>query len=108
VPSEELATGTDVRAVPTDTLRAGQLLWATVDSPWVHQVDHNAYLRNVRAMQSIDADVTLSSHLPPAHGLTAQLSDMLAAAPDTDPFVGPDQQALEQMLATFEPAGAPS
>jgi glyoxylase-like metal-dependent hydrolase (beta-lactamase superfamily II) len=108
LPSAELATGTDVRAVPTDDLRAGQLLWATVDSPWVHGVDQSSYLRNVQAIQSIDADVTLSSHLPPAHGLSAELSDMLAAAPDADPFVGPDQQALEQMLASFEPASAPS
>lgn len=52
------------------------------------------------------ADVSLSSHLPPAHGLLAELSDMLAAAPDAGPFVGPDQQALEQMLATFELTGS--
>ena len=29
----------DVRAVPPSDLQAGQLLWATVDSPWVHRVD---------------------------------------------------------------------
>jgi glyoxylase-like metal-dependent hydrolase (beta-lactamase superfamily II) len=102
LPTAELATGTDVGAVPADVLRAGQLLWATVDSPWVHGVDRDAYLRNVRAMQAIGADITLSSHLPPAHSLSAELSDMLAAVPDAGPFVGPDQQALEQMLATFE------
>ncbi len=106
LPTAELATGTDVRAVPTDALRAGQLLWANVDSPWVHQVDHDAYLRTVRSMRSMDAEVTLSSHLPAAYGLTAQLYDMLAAAPQDDPFVGPDQLALEQMLASFEPVGA--
>ena len=71
----------------------------------MHQVDHDAYLRTVRSMRSMDAEVTLSSHLPPAYGLTAQLYDMLAAAPQADPFVGPDQQALEQMLASFEPVG---
>jgi hypothetical protein len=31
---------------------------------------------------------------------------MLTAAPGSDPFVGPDQHALEQMLAGFEPAGS--
>jgi glyoxylase-like metal-dependent hydrolase (beta-lactamase superfamily II) len=106
LPSAELASGTDVRAVPADTLRAGQLLWASVDSPWVHQVDHEAYLKTVRSMRSVAPDVTLSSHLPSAHGVTTQLFDMLAAAPDADPFVGPDQRALEQLLATFEPASA--
>jgi len=29
---------------------------------------------------------------------------MLLAAPDTDPFVGPDQVALQAMLREFEPA----
>jgi hypothetical protein len=29
---------------------------------------------------------------------------MLEAAPDSDPFVGPDQNALEAILATLQPA----
>jgi hypothetical protein len=32
---------------------------------------------------------------------------MLAAAPGADRFVGPDQEALRHMLASFEPATAP-
>jgi hypothetical protein len=31
---------------------------------------------------------------------------MLSAAPQADPFIGPDQEALEQMLAEFEPASS--
>jgi hypothetical protein len=31
---------------------------------------------------------------------------MLTAAPKADPFVGPDQHALEAMLVSFEPATA--
>jgi glyoxylase-like metal-dependent hydrolase (beta-lactamase superfamily II) len=103
----ELASGIDVREVPADALRAGQLLWATIDSPWVHNVDAGRYMQTVRAVQAIDADVILSTHLPPAIGLGSQLFDMLGAAPAADPFVGPDQQALEAMLASFEPAKAP-
>ena len=38
MPSEELATSSDVRAVG-DEVRDFQLLWASIDSPWVHQVD---------------------------------------------------------------------
>jgi hypothetical protein len=42
----------------------------------------------------------LSSHLPAAAGaMTDQLLASLAAAPTSQPFTGPDQQALEQMLA---------
>ena len=101
--SAELASAIDVRQVPADELRAGQLLWATIDSPWVHNVDTARYMQTVRSTQSLDAEVVLSTHLPPAIGLATLLTDMLAAAPDADPFVGPDQQALEQMLASFDP-----
>ena len=41
-----------------------------------------------------------SSHLPPAPGAMLEVFvDSLALAPDADPFVGPDQAALEAMLA---------
>lgn len=102
----ELASGVDVGAVQPADLRAAQLLWATIDSPWVHNVDTVRYLKTVRSLQAMDADVILSTHLPPATGLGAQLFEMLAQAPKADPFVGPDQQALQAMLASFEPAGA--
>ena len=42
----------------------------------------------------------LSSHLPAAErSMTARLLDSVAAVPAAGPFVGPDQAALEQMLA---------
>jgi hypothetical protein len=44
----------------------------------------------------MDSAVILGTHLPPAIGQTSEFLDMLAAAPDADPFVGPDQHALEQ------------
>ena len=108
MPSAALAGSVNSREVPAADLRAAQLLWATVDSPWVHNVDSARYLKTVRAMQELDADVVLSTHLPPAIGLGTQLFDMLAAAPGADPFVGPDQEALRHMLASFEPALAPA
>ena len=45
----------------------------------------------------------LSTHLPPAlHGADALL-DTLRLAPGAEPFTGPDQRALEEMLAGFAP-----
>jgi hypothetical protein len=44
VSSAELAGCSDVGEVPGDALRAGQLLWAAVDSPWVHTTDAAAFL----------------------------------------------------------------
>jgi Metallo-beta-lactamase superfamily len=104
--SAELAGGPDVRDVPAEELRARQLLWATVDSPWVHDVDRARYGDTVRSMPFMDATTILSTHLPPAIDLSTQLVAMLHDAPTADPFVGPDQRALEAMLASFQPVAA--
>ncbi len=102
----EFAAAGDVGEIPADALLGAQLLWATIDSPWVHSVDPVRYLQTVRTMQAVDADDILSTHLPPAIKTGARLFDMLALAPGADPFVGPDQQALQAMLASFEPVAA--
>jgi hypothetical protein len=103
LPTPELASCADIRELPASDMRAAQLLWAAVDSPWVHNVSGQAYIDSVRAMQAFDCDIVLSTHLPPAIGIGNQLTAMLLDAPDAAPFVGPDQAALEQMLASFEP-----
>lgn len=104
MPSAELARCDDVAVVPADQLRSGQLLWATVDSPWVHTTDAARYLRTIEPIRAMDPATILSTHLPPAMGRTSQFLEMLTAAPQAAPFVGPDQHALEAMLASFEPA----
>lgn len=47
-----------------------------------------------------------SSHLPAVVQPDERLFETVLLAPQTNPFVGPDQAALEALLATFEPAGA--
>ncbi|MET9609030.1 MBL fold metallo-hydrolase [Streptomyces sp. NPDC006512] len=103
LPDADLAAGGDAGAVDPAELRAGQLLWAAVDSPWVHEVDRRKYLASVQPLREMDPQAILSTHLPPATGITARLLDTVSAAPQADPFTGPDQRALEQMLAGFEP-----
>ena len=100
--SADLASGMDARDVPAAELRAGQLLWAAVDSPWVHNVDGGRYMQTVRALRDFDAESVFSTHLPPATGLEAQLFEVLADAPSAPPFVGPDQEALMAMLQGME------
>ena len=100
----DLAAGSDVRDVPADDLRSAQLLWATVDSPWVHLTDRDAYMRTVQPLRAMEPEYIVSSHLPPVVGAVSDCFDMLALAPAADPYVGPNQQALEEMLASFEPA----
>ncbi len=83
-----------------DDLRDGQVLWATVDSPWLHKVDRTAFAKELDGIASLAPSMILSSHLPAASGtMTQRLLSSLRAAPDAAPFVGPDQVALEQMMA---------
>lgn len=103
LPTAELAGSDDVSDVPAEDLRMAQLLWATVDSPWVHDVDRARYAASFAGMRSMDPALILSSHLPAAIGRSAELFAMLEEAPDAAPFQGPDQAALEKLLATFEP-----
>ncbi|MBY9076024.1 MBL fold metallo-hydrolase [Nocardioides sp. WL0053] len=105
--SADLAEASDVRDVPSGDLRSGQLLWATVDSPWIHVTDQNAYMKTVDPLREMEPEVILSSHLPPAVDRISECLDMLSVAPMADPWVGPDQRALEEMLAGFEPAATP-
>jgi glyoxylase-like metal-dependent hydrolase (beta-lactamase superfamily II) len=103
MPTAEAALAGDAREVGPDDLRAAQLLWAGVDSPWVHEVRPEAFRATIDPIQDLDPTTIFSTHLPPARGLNRSLLDMLHEAPDSPPFVGPDQAVLEAMLATFEP-----
>jgi len=98
----ELATGADARAAGED-LRGAQLLWAAIDSPWVHIVHKQKFMATVERLRALDPSGIFSTHLPPAVGMNDQLFATIAAAPDGPEFVGPDQAALDALLASFEP-----
>ena len=88
-----------------EELRQGQVLWATIDSPWMHSVDEYVFAANLERFRSIAPTTVLSSHLAPAPGeMFDRMISSLAAVPGADPFVGPDQAALEAMLAGAAPA----
>jgi hypothetical protein len=83
-----------------EDLREGQVFWATVDSPWLHKVDPSVFAKELNAIREMDPTMILSSHLPPASGgMLDRMLGSLEAVPTAHPFVGPDQAALEQMLA---------
>jgi flavorubredoxin len=90
-----------------EALRDGQVFWATLDAPWLHKVDRSALARELEAIRSMAPTMVLSSHLPAAGGhMTDKLLASLASAPGAQPFTGPDQAALEQMLAQMTGATA--
>lgn len=90
-----------------DELRQGQVFWATVDSPWLHNVDRGAFASALDGIRNLEPAMILSSHLPAAPGaMLDQLIRSLEAVPTATPFVGPDQAELEAMLARMaSPAG---
>ena len=83
----------------TKDLREGQVFWATVDSPWLHKVDRDAFAKELDGIRKMAPRMILSNHLPPAPGhLIERILGSLSAAPGAHPFVGPNQAAFEQML----------
>ena len=104
MPDQSLALADDVAAVSTSDLLAAQRLWATVDSPWIADVDRRTYAASLADLPVSDLPLVLSTHLPPARHRGDQLLTMLAEASDLRPFIGPDQAALEAMLAGFAPS----
>lgn len=104
--SAEDASADDVRAIDPAELASRQLLWASVDSPWIHTADPTKFNLTLNPIASFDPSAILSTHLPPAIGRTHELLATARTAPTVDPFVGPDQQALETLLRQFEPTGA--
>jgi hypothetical protein len=101
--SAELAGTNDAAAAAPDQLRAAQLLWASVDSPWVHLVDAAKFAVTLTPLRAFDPSWVLSTHLPPWRGSIDPLLATVAAAPSADPFLGPDQRALEAMLSDLAP-----
>jgi flavorubredoxin len=89
-----LASDLDAQA-----LSEGQTLWATVDAPWLESVDASVFATTLENVRKLGASWVLSAHLPPAKGMTERMLATLAEAPGAQPFMGPDQAALEAMLA---------
>lgn len=106
MPDADAVAAVDIADLPAADVLAGQRLWATVDSPWVTGIDRASFAASLQPLRALDSPLVLSTHLPPARNAMPRLLDMLAEAPDADAFVGPDQAALEHMLAQLEPQPA--
>jgi hypothetical protein len=101
--SEDAAMSDDV-GISGGELAERQALWTSVDSPWVAMADPARFERSLEPIRQFDPSLILSTHLPPAAGRTDEFLTNAAAAPGIDPFVGPDQAALQELLKQFEPA----
>jgi glyoxylase-like metal-dependent hydrolase (beta-lactamase superfamily II) len=93
----------DTDAVDAPDLVDGMTLWATIDAPWVTHTDRSHFAASLTQLRTLDARRVLSSHLPPAHDRTDLLLDTLAAVPGADPWIGPDQTALDAIRGALTP-----
>jgi glyoxylase-like metal-dependent hydrolase (beta-lactamase superfamily II) len=85
-------------------LQEGLVGWARVDSPWLSMVDPHTFAKSFTPLRQMAPELVLSSHLPPAPGMADRLMSYLQEARWATPTPGPDQQALEQMMAQAVPA----
>lgn len=91
----------DARQIDVQVLRDGMRLWTSVDAPWLQMADRSLLRAALDRVAILHPEVILGSHLQPARGLTDRLLHNLAEAADAPAFVGPDQAALESMMAAM-------
>jgi flavorubredoxin len=89
----------DAADIDRKELIEGQTLWATVDAPWLCNVDEASFARALNEVREMAPRIVLSNHLPPAREMTEQLLATLAGARTRAPFVGPAQEDFQAMLA---------
>lgn len=94
--TEPAESAADIQA---DALRDGMVGWATVDAPWLSMVNPGSMNTALDGVRRLGPEVILGSHLPPAQGMTETLLAHIDAARGASRFEGPDQAALERMMA---------
>lgn len=88
----------DAADIDPGALRDGSVAWGAVDAPWLRSVDSRKLAASVEFVRGLEPRVVLSSHLPRAERMLDTLVGHLLAVQRAQPFVGPDQSALEGML----------
>ena len=82
-----------------DDLHDGQVLWSSIDSPWLQKVNRNVLASELEAIRRMAPSMILCNHLPVAPGrMVGRLLSAIADVPGAQAFVGPNQAALEEML----------
>ena len=89
-------------AIAPEALHAGQVLWSSIDAPWLAHMSQAQLAGACRPLRDLSPRMVLGSHLPPAIGLNDDLFDSLISAHEAPPFVGPDQAALEEAAQARE------
>jgi flavorubredoxin len=87
--------------IEASALRDGAGTWATIDAPWLSSIEETKLRATLAAIRGLEPQLILSAHLPTAEGrMTELLCNHILAARELPPFEGPDQAALERMMAS--------
>jgi glyoxylase-like metal-dependent hydrolase (beta-lactamase superfamily II) len=103
LPDVDTALSDDIGGIPADDVRGAQLAWAGADSPWVRNTDVAKFRSTYDGLRRWAPVSVLSTHLPPAHGQSDVLFDMLDHAHEAPELDAPNQAMLEAMLAGMVP-----
>ena len=100
------APAAELEEVPETAFWQGFQMFASAISPWLHLADQGKLEARLAGLRALQPKVVLSSHGPVVRGRTDALLDALAAVPAMDPFVGPDQAEMMQIMAGLRTAQA--
>lgn len=102
--SADAAMAPDTNELDPSVLRAAQVTWATIDSPWVTFADREALRTSVEAVRRLGPSLLLSSHLPPVRRDVDRSLDSILAARESEPAPAVTQDQLEALLADLTPS----
>jgi flavorubredoxin len=93
----------DLDGIDEAELLSGMTAWATFDSPWMHLTDRDRLTQVLDDVRGLGAERILPSHLPPVIGTVDRLLDVVATIPEAEPFVAPDADAFDAIVAGLSP-----
>ena len=89
----------DADEIQEADLSQGMIGWACADTPWIHMVQLSRFNQELDRIHQMDPKIICSAHLPLARSKTKTFLKLLETLPTSQPFIAPNQPALEQMLA---------
>lgn len=96
----------DVAEIPESAFAEGFHIFNRGNHPWFALIDQNKFEESLQTIRRLQPQIIASCHAPLARGRTEEHLKSMAAIPATEPFVGPDQGALEAILAQLADSGS--
>ncbi|HUR18523.1 MAG TPA: MBL fold metallo-hydrolase [Acidimicrobiales bacterium] len=98
----------NIAEIPDEALAGGMAGWATMDSPWLRLVDDAKFAQVLDGVRRMQPTSIYSSHLPFAGGDNMErFLTVLATLPDAPPFVAPDSDQFQHMVAAMAAMAGP-